>query len=1291
MKCTVSGFANELQTIEDIPVARDATAYTNSEGKTWILIINEALFFGSRLDHSLINPNQIRHFGVPVCDDPYDPHRPLGIDHENAFIPFEKEGACIFFDTYVPSDEQLEECEHVELTNDEIPWDPSTVRLGDNILNKNDVYIRQVKASRAYYRHETDMILGSISEALVNDDATVRMVSQVRIDGIDDRAVREDATVRQMASRTRHSVVSPERIQEIFGVGREKSLHLIRVTTQKGIRTALHPVHRRYRVDHLDLHRHRLRGPFQMDWMTARVKSLSQNTGGYLISNGHFTEAYPKESDSSENATSALKEFINDVGVPVDLKTDRAKSFSGRDCEFVKYCRKHGISQYFSEPERSNQLYRADNEIRELKKRWHNVKTKNQVPSRLWDFGIKHQAKLMQFLPRTELQMRTGYEELVGSTPDISEYLDFNFYDLVWYFREKHPSISDDNKALGRWLGVSHRVGSDMCYWILQENGQVIAETTVQHVTTADLRDPNIKSRVEEFNTNVNERLDDTNFRLPSFEEFSMIDDYNIPEDPAYGDVDTTPTDEEYLKTLKDGTTIPNPFSNNDDKDVDNYDPFIGATIKLTDAENNGGDIATRAIVKRRATDLEGNPIGTYNKNPLLNDQLYEVEYPDGTTDRFFANVIAENIFSQVDSEGRETYVLKEITNHRFNNKALSSDDAYEILRNGEKKMKPTTAGAEVEVEWNDGTTDWLPMKEVKASYPIELAEYAVANKIADMPTYRWWVPFTLRKRNRIISKAKTKYWRTTHKFGIRIPKTVEEALEWDRDNGNTLWRDALNKEVSRVRISFEENKEKYTPTEIRNGSAPEYRSFQEISCHMIFDVKINFDRKARFVANGSTTDAPQSITYSSVVSRDSVRLAFLIAALNDLEISSCDIGNAFLNAECREKIWFEAGSELGQDRGKAMIVTRALYELKSSGAAWRSMFSNFIIQQLDFDPTIVDADVYRRKNFKEDGTPYYELLLCYVDDVLLISHDPNKVMEQISLEYRLKDDFYGPPKTYLGAGIEKFSIMEEGKPHVEAWSFNSEHYVKNAVETVERMLREEGRELKTNWKSRKHRGVLPHTYRPELDTTDECTPEQVSKYAQIIGILRWAVELGRVDILIQVALMSQYQAAPRQGHLEALYMIVHYLKRKPVKRLVFDPSEPYIEEDGFVKNADWTEFYPDAVEEEPRHMPEPLGKPVSTHCFVDSDHAGNKVTRRSHTGILLFVNMALIQWFSKKQNTVESATFGSELVALRIARDHIVSLRIKLKMFGVPLLGPTNVFCDNNGVVQNTSIPTSA
>jgi hypothetical protein len=106
--------------------------------------------------------------------------------------------------------------------------------------------------------------------------------------------------------------------------------------------------------------------------------------------------------------------------------------------------------------------------------------------------------------------------------------------------------------------------------------------------------------------------------------------------------------------------------------------------------------------------------------------------------------------------------------------------------------------------------------------------------------------------------------------------------------------------------------------------------------------------------------------------------------------------------------------------------------------------------------------------------------------------------------------------------------------------------------------------------------------------------------------------------------------------------------------------------------------------------MPEPLGKSVDISCFVDANHAGNVITRRSHTGILIFVQNALIMWYSKKQNTVESSTFGSELVALRIARDLLVALRIKLKMFGVPINGLLNVFCDNQGVVYNISIPES-
>jgi hypothetical protein len=110
-----------------------------------------------------------------------------------------------------------------------------------------------------------------------------------------------------------------------------------------------------------------------------------------------------------------------------------------------------------------------------------------------------------------------------------------------------------------------------------------------------------------------------------------------------------------------------------------------------------------------------------------------------------------------------------------------------------------------------------------------------------------------------------------------------------------------------------------------------------------------------------------------------------------------------------------------------------------------------------------------------------------------------------------------------------------------------------------------------------------------------------------------------------------------------------------------------------------------------PNDLPEPLGMPVSITCFVDANHAGNVITRRSHTGILLFIQGAPICWYSKKQSTVESSTFGSELLcAMRIARDMIASLRIKLRMFGVPLDGPATLLCDDQGVVKNTSIPES-
>jgi hypothetical protein len=173
----------------------------------------------------------------------------------------------------------------------------------------------------------------------------------------------------------------------------------------------------------------------------------------------------------------------------------------------------------------------------------------------------------------------------------------------------------------------------------------------------------------------------------------------------------------------------------------------------------------------------------------------------------------------------------------------------------------------------------------------------------------------------------------------------------------------------------------------------------------------------------------------------------------------------------------------------------------------------------------------------------------------------------------------------------------------------------------------------------------LSNGYRPELDVSPLLGDEEANYYQQLIGVLRWAFELGRIDIAFCTAIMSKYLVQPRRGHLDELFHVFAYLKSHDCSRIVLDPSRPRVDESRFIKQ-DWTEFYRGAEEPIPCNAPEPRGDSVVISCFVDANHAGDKMTHRSHTGILLFCNRAPIMWYSKQQNTVETSTFGSEFVA---------------------------------------------
>mmetsp|Transcript_8707 Transcript_8707/g.15780 ORF Transcript_8707/g.15780 Transcript_8707/m.15780 type:complete len:132 (-) Transcript_8707:1163-1558(-) len=126
----------------------------------------------------------------------------------------------------------------------------------------------------------------------------------------------------------------------------------------------------------------------------------------------------------------------------------------------------------------------------------------------------------------------------------------------------------------------------------------------------------------------------------------------------------------------------------------------------------------------------------------------YIAELPDGTIAEYAANVIAENMYSQCDSEGQEYLLLRKIVDHRKNVMAYTLDQGWMQTHSSRKTKKKTTKGWQLLVSWKDGTTDWLPLKELKALNPIELAEYAVANKILKEWAFAWWVKDVLRKQN---------------------------------------------------------------------------------------------------------------------------------------------------------------------------------------------------------------------------------------------------------------------------------------------------------------------------------------------------------------------------------------------------------------------------------------------------------------------------------------------------------------------------------------------------------------
>mmetsp|Transcript_17331 Transcript_17331/g.42358 ORF Transcript_17331/g.42358 Transcript_17331/m.42358 type:complete len:358 (+) Transcript_17331:1030-2103(+) len=278
-------------------------------------------------------------------------------------------------------------------------------------------------------------------------------------------------------STERHTKVTAEILSDRWGISLDRARATLRATLQRGTRSAILPLARRYRADRM-FDRPCLKGKFSTDTAYFPSKSLRGNIASQIFFHkcGFFTcNHLPKVDDSHMGPT--LNRFISDFGIPEHLTMDGAAVQTGRNTKFMDTIRRTTIQHHVSRPYRPDENP-AEVGIRELKRRFYRLVIKYQIPMRLWDFVLDYVVDIMNVTVNYSRYSdgRVPLEKITGVTPDISEYLDFTIiYGWVFYRTDGGLGMNE----IGRWLGVSHRIGPAMTYWILPRSGIPITTDTV--------------------------------------------------------------------------------------------------------------------------------------------------------------------------------------------------------------------------------------------------------------------------------------------------------------------------------------------------------------------------------------------------------------------------------------------------------------------------------------------------------------------------------------------------------------------------------------------------------------------------------------------------------------------------------------------------------------------------------------------------------------------------------------------------------------------------------------------
>ena len=638
-----------------------------------------------------------------------------------------------------------------------------------------------------------------------------------------------------------------------------------------------------------------------------------------------------------------------------------------------------------------------------------------------------------------------------------------------------------------------------------------------------------------------------------------------------------------------------------------------------------------------------GVPVRTAVKRYDDNTGLYHVIQGEDDENWLTESVIQEALLSRSD-DGASGWIVKSIQDHQMDGSKVT-----------------------VQVEWDNGAHTWEPIQLIKKEDPIKLAMYAKEKGLIYKPGWRWArkivkTPKRLSKMMKIMAAQVSNNAR--YKFGIKVPKNVQDALCIDHKNGNMLWHNAIQDEIKQL-LDF--NTFRILPKGETTFEHMDDYTF--VPLHFVFDIKFDLRRKARCVAGGNWTAPADVDVFSGVVATESVQIGLYAAVHNALQICAADVGSAFLHGYTKELVYTKAGKEWGPLAGCIMIVVQSIYGLKTSAARFHEVLAKSLYK-LGFIPSQADSDLWIK-----DCVTHYEYISTYVDDLLIMSRNPMSYICLLEKEYPLKG--VGKPEYYLGGDIKTFK-KADGTIGV---ATSAKTYIKRVCDKIETLM---------DWKLRNYGLPMEAEFHPELDVSKLLNSDKTSQYRMMIGSLNWMVTLGQFDVHYATQTMAQYGMAPRKGHIEALKRVFGYMKfHSGAMQIEYNATYPtYMEFESM--HYDWFEQYGRCEEELSSNMPVQKGNTVRITAFFDADHAGCLATRRSTTGMLMFLNNTPIKWYSKRQSTVKSATYGSEMVAGQITVEFVIEMQFKLQILGIPIKRSCVLFGDNMSMILNTTIPSS-